>query len=116
MSDHFPTCLVHNVSGPKSGQHISIKYRSFKDFDQTKMNDDIEKLPWSVLDTFDDPDDALDTFISLIEGVLNDHIPWREKRVKRVTQPQWMSNDILEAIDTRDKYVRQKDHANYKLW
>ncbi len=27
-----------------------------------------------------------------------------------------MSENILEAIDTRDKFVKLKDHDNYKLW
>ncbi len=37
-----------------------------------------------LLDLFDDVDDALDMFVSLLEDVLNGHIPWREKRVKRL--------------------------------
>ncbi len=55
-------------------------------------------------------------FVSLLDDVLNGHIPWREKRVKRLKQPDWMSEDILKAISTRDKLDRVQDNENYKIW
>ncbi len=54
MSDHYPVCLVHKVSGQRNGHHTTIKYRSFKNFDPIKFNDDLDKVAWSILDTFDD--------------------------------------------------------------
>lgn len=116
MSDHFPTCMVHRSSGHNKNCHTSIKYRSFKNFDMDKFSKDTEALPWMVLDTFDDPDDTLDMFLSMLEGVIDEHAPWREKRVKLEKQPDWMSEDILNAINTRDKYVKVKDFENYKIW
>ncbi len=113
MSDHYPTCLVHKVIGHTKGQHTSIKY---KNLDTKNLIEDLEKMPWSILDLFDDVDDALNMFVSLLEDVLNDHIPWREKRVKRLQQPDWMSEDILKAISTRDKLDRVQDNENYKIW
>ncbi len=62
MSNHYPVCLVHKVSGQRNGLHTTIKYRSYKNFDPIKFNDDFDKVPWSILDTFDDVNDALDTF------------------------------------------------------
>ncbi len=53
-----------------------------KNLDTKTLIEDLEKIPWSILDLLDDEDDAIDIFVSLFEDVLNDHIPWREKRVK----------------------------------
>ncbi len=51
MSDHYPVCLVHKLSGQRNGHHTTIKYRSYKNIDQVKFNDDLDKVPWSILDT-----------------------------------------------------------------
>lgn len=65
---------------------------------------------------FTDPDDALDLWTSMVEGIINEHAPWREKRVKHPKQPEWMTSEILEAIITRDKYIKAKDHVNHRIW
>ncbi len=109
MSDHYPVCLVHKVSGQRNGHHTTIKYRSYKTFDPIKFNDDLDKVPWSILDTLDDVNDALYRLLCLLQNVRDEHIPWCEKQVKRQLQPKWMSEDILNAIGTRD-------HENYKIW
>ena len=41
---------------------------------------------------------------------------WKERRVKREKQPDWMTHEIHEAMDTRDNYAKSKDFDNWKLW
>ncbi len=79
MNDHYPVCLVHTVSGQRNGHHTTIKYRNYKNIDLIKFNDDLNKVPWSIFDTFDDVNDALDMIISLLQNVIDEHIPWHEK-------------------------------------
>ncbi len=98
------------------GNILVVKYRSYKNLDTKNLIEDLEKIPWSILDLFNDVDAALDMFVSLLEYVLNDHIPWRERHVKRLKQPDWMLEDILKAISTRDKLDRVQDNENYKMW
>ncbi len=92
MSDHFPKCMVHSTGGPtiKKSHHTSIKYRCQKNFEPENFIKDLRELPWSVLDSYDDTEDALDIWTSLIESIVNEHLPWREKRVKHVKQPEWI--------------------------
>ncbi len=116
LSEHYPTCLVHKVIGHTKGQHNSIRYRSYKNLDTKNLIEDLEMIPWSILDLFDDVDDALYMFVSLLEDVLNEHIPWREKCVKRLKQPDWMTEDILKAISTRYILYIVQDNENYKIW
>ncbi len=46
------------------------------------LQEDLESLPLSVLDTFDDPDEALNMLVSLKESVIDKHLPLRQKRIK----------------------------------
>ncbi len=55
MSDLYSTCMVHKTNGHKKHLHMTIKYRTFKSFDVEMFTNDVESLPWTVLDTFGDP-------------------------------------------------------------
>ena len=78
-------------------------YRSQKNFNEDSFLKSLEEAPWSTIDTFDDPDDALDTFNSLFTQILDIHAPIKTKRVKHVNQPDWFNTDSLNAIKQRDK-------------
>ncbi len=66
-----------------------IYYRSTQDLDPEKLFADLKKVPWSILDMFDNPDEALDMWMSLYENVINEHLSWRERCVKHIKQPEW---------------------------
>ncbi len=70
MSDHFPTCMVHSLT-IKKPHHTSIKYWCQKNFELENFIKDLQELPWSVLDSYDDPDDALGMLTSLILSIVN---------------------------------------------
>lgn len=76
MSDYFPTCLIHKVSGYKIGQYTTVKYRTYKNVDHVKVQEDVESLSLSVLDTFADPDKALDMVVSLMESGIDNLMSW----------------------------------------
>ncbi len=54
-------------------------------------------------------------WLNLVESTVNQHLLWITKWVKYDKQPEWMADDILQAISTRDKHVKDKDFENYKL-
>lgn len=116
LSDHFPTCAVISSKWAASKDHMTIKYRSFKNFDSQSFTEELGCLPWSVLEVFEDPNDYLDAWTELFMSVLDRHAPTREKRVKRKWQPGWLTNNILESMKQRDYFKRKKDDASYKLW
>ncbi len=64
---------------------------------------------------YDDPDDALDMWLSLVESTVNHQLSWKDKCVKYGKQPQWMTDNMLQVISTRDIYVKDNDFENYKL-
>lgn len=58
LSDHFLVYCVVKSGIPKSPPKV-IDYRSFKTFDQNKFTKNLNQIPWSVLDSFDNIDDAV---------------------------------------------------------
>jgi len=115
LSDHYPTCVVVNGKTNKN-QHISINYRSFKNFDMESFNKDIDECPWSVIDVFDNVNDVLSTWHSMLMDILNKHAPMKEKRVKRKWQPGWMTDEIIECMKTRDYHKKKNEDQLYRTW
>ena len=74
ISDHLPIFLTVSWILPKHSAK-TIHRRSFKHFDPTSFNDDVARLPWSILNVFDDVDDKLMVFNSLLNDVLSVHAP-----------------------------------------
>ena len=74
------------------------------------------ELPWSIIDSFNDPSDSLDMFNDLLLTVINRHARIKQKRVKKQTQPEWITQELLNAIHTRDYLHKKKDFEKYKLW
>ncbi len=42
-----------------------IHYGNTKNLDPEKLTADLERVPWSIMDMFDGPDEALDMWMSL---------------------------------------------------
>lgn len=116
ISDHFPTNFIYKANFGNKQSHHTIKFRSFKNFDEDLFLADLRTVPWSVLDTYDDPSDALDTWYSLFLDVVNLHAPLRSERVKKKKQPEWMSDEIVKAMSQRDHFHSNGDTTNYKHW
>ena len=117
LSDHFPIFLtrkMHNYT-PK-GNHYTISYRSFKNFDEAKFIGDLQAAPWNLIELFDDTDDILEAWVDLFLQVVDKHIPIKIHRVKHKTQPDWLSPDILDAMKTRDRHKSLGNENDYKLW
>ena len=118
ISDHYPVCLTRKLSNKSSSEskHKTITYRSVSHFDDLAFLSDLEAQPWSTLDIFDNPNDALDFFLQIFEKVLDQHAPQRTRRVKRKLQPNWFNAEIAEAGKQRDHFHKQKDTENHRFW
>ena len=113
MSDHLPVCLVRKYQKHRSIQKCkkTIRYRRWKHFN------DLEKAPWNVLDTYDDPDDAIDFFNRTFLYVAGHHAPLVIRRVKRQRQPPWMTPIIYRQILQRDRLLKQaRELDTLKVW
>ena len=117
LSDHFPVIVtrkLHNNVLKKT--HHCISYRSFKNFDETKFISDLQAVPWDLIRLFDDTDDVLEAWTDLFLQVVDKNLPIKQHRVKRETQPEWLTPEILDAMKKRDRHKSLRNDYNYKWW
>ena len=62
--------------------------------------------PWDSAFVFDDVDDTLDAFESILSEVVKKVIPKKQKRVKKTKQPSWIDKNIVSAIKKRDRELK----------
>ncbi len=115
LSDHYPTCVVFKENFGSKHRHTSIKYRSFKNFDQDKFFNDLNRCPWDSIEETNDIEHNLEIWYNLLTGVVDKHLRTKTKRVKRTKQPEWMTHDILECMRDRDHCKSVKDYVAYKI-
>ena len=107
LSDHNPTILVRkqnaNLKSTKKA-HFTVTYRPLKKLNADSLIKDLNEVPWTVLDTFDnDPDEMLATWEALVLDVVDRHAPLKSVRVKSMKKPSWLSDQFLRAIKERDR-------------
>ena len=59
-------------------------------------------------------DHCVDTFNSMFLNLVNAHAPQVTRRVKKPTQPKWMTSDILRAMHERDNAQKMGKEIEYK--
>jgi len=64
---------------------------------------------------FSNPNDASAEWYKLFLHVLDQHAPLREKRVKHIQFPQWLTKEIKDTMALRDQLKRNKDFAAFRV-
>lgn len=59
--------------------HTTIKFRSFKTLNVKNVLMDLQAVPWSIINSFEDINDAISTWYTLFLDVVNMHVPLIEK-------------------------------------
>ena len=72
ISDHY---LIYGIMSQKIRKHEPkvIIFRSIKNTNQKRLNQDLLQAPWQVAEVFDDIDDKYVYWNGLLESVLNEH-------------------------------------------
>lgn len=94
-SDQYPvSCTLNKFLSKedkisrKEVRQTQIQYRNFKKFNENDFYADLISQPFDVIFEIDDPNEALGLWYNLIMIVLNKHVPFIKKRVKRIHQPE----------------------------
>ena len=82
-----------------------------KNFDQKKFKEDLAQAPWSIIESLDNPSDALDTWYNIYNSIVDLHVPRCVKRAKPLMLPKWMDKSILASIRTRDRLKKSVTNA-----
>ena len=56
---------------------------------------------------FQDPNDVVDAWYKIFNGIIDEYLPLKQKRVKRKVQPKWFNAEILKGIKARDKLLKK---------
>ena len=85
-----------------------------KSFDEDQFKRTLEQIPLETAFVFED-DDVVYAWEKMFYSALDDHCPWREKRIKHTTQPRWMINAVIKKLHSRDhllKVARKSDNIS----
>eukprot|EP00795_Rhopilema_esculentum_P013172 gene13172-3970_t len=86
-----------------------------KNFNEQKFREDLKEVAWHVLDTVDNPNDALSAWSSLFMNIVDCHAAMRSRRVRHPKQPDWMTPDIIQAINERDRLKAAGFHNEARI-
>ena len=90
--------------------------KKFKNMNNQQFLSDLSQQPLSALQSFDDPNYALEYFNQILIDTLNKHAPVKQKRIKHSHQPDWFNSEILNAIKCRDKAKQFNNEQAFKYW
>ena len=87
LSDfHNVICAATRIHAPVQGKR-KIWYRSFKKFNESNFNTDLENVPFHICDIFDDTDDVMWSYQYLLKEVVDVHAPSKTKILKKPQRP-----------------------------
>jgi hypothetical protein len=110
LSDHsLVYCVVK--SGVKKAPPRTIEYRSYKSFNANTFIQDMNNVPWHVVENESDIDSAVLMWNKLFCDIADAHAPVKRRRVKG-TQVPWMNSKISEAMQDRDYHHRKAAKSN----
>ena len=107
MSDHLPTIVTRKYKGMQQNktEHTTITYHHTKNLNKEQFIAALKEEPWDSAFIFDDPDDVVDAWYDIFQGVRDRFLPLKHKRLQRKSQPKWFINHIIDGFKERDKLL-----------
>ena len=105
--------ITHLSSPLKNREFVKLhaaeirEVRSFKRYNREHFCIDFTGIPWSIIESFDDINDAVSAWNSLFIDVANRHAPLKRIRTKGGLKP-WLTNDIKELMAKRDHALKMR--------
>ena len=93
-------------SDARKSEPRTIEYRSFKHYDKNAFINYLSDVPWSIIDGFEDVDDAFHSWTKLFNDVAEKHAPIKTRRVQG-TCNLWMTKQIFDLMRERDFHHRK---------
>ena len=119
MSDHLLCYVVLKWKFAPVRKQSTVYRRSMKNFNPAEFNADLEKAPWSILETFDDPSDKTDIYNLLLSDILDLHAPLKKVKARKHNAP-WITRDLRKKMIYRDrlhrKFLQTRLKADYERY
>ncbi len=75
--------------------------RSYKHFSQDQFINDLKLVPFWLVESTNDPNEALSMFNDLFMDIVNIHVPLKKFKIKAKPSP-WLTDRIRELMKMRD--------------
>ena len=115
ISDHS-RCLSYtqSCSSSDSNMHKTVEVRQLKNFNEAEFLRDLRMIDWNRVTTHNNPNEMWDFWKHLLASVIDNHAPFRTKRVKNKRFP-WITNELLREINKRDFRGTQREYSSKPL-
>ena len=107
LSDHNLTFCDLNIDGKDCHRQTKcVSCRAMWKVDRSKLLSDLSQQTWSLINIFDEIDDAVDCFTALFMDVWNRHAPLKKKHIRFQKLPS-MTRSVKSAMKKRDKLYKK---------
>ena len=97
-----------------SRKRTKIFYRSYKKFDETMFLHALSVAPFHVSEIFDDVDDAYWMCSTLLQEIVDEHAPIKQKTIKGNHLP-YMNGELRRAINVKRMLKRKFTKCNSNM-
>ncbi|XP_057299344.1 uncharacterized protein LOC130629967 [Hydractinia symbiolongicarpus] len=114
ISDHDTPYILLSIKKERFEPRYKFVHDE-KNLDMNSYIDDFSKLPFSLIFTFDDPDEQIDTLNHLILSCIERHAPLKRVKLTRPIAP-WMKDPAIQDSRNQLEFYRKKaqEDPNYK--
>jgi hypothetical protein len=107
LSDHHLVYLFRkkNKQGVRN-EHVYMKYRDQKRFDENEFLNDLRGVKWSKIKSYNNVNSMWSEFKSLFMKIVDKHMPVRERRI-RTDSEKWINHEVLSEMRQRDFLHRE---------
>ena len=111
LSDfHNIVCTATRINVPIMKPR-TICYRNYKHLDEEKYVNDVNNIPLSICDVFDDFDDKMWCFQALLQDVIDENVPIKQRTIKKPSV-LYMNSKLRKSIHRKSmlyhKYQKGK--------
>ena len=93
-----------------------ITFRSYKNFDNEKFTRDLSEAPWHVGEVFNDLEDQVSYWSTLMTNITDENLPLKKMRVRAKDVP-YMTTNWKNAIRAKRRalatYQNDKSDSNW---
>ena len=105
ISDHQPIFVVKK-KGRDTRPSVEFSGRSYRNYEQSKMKEELRRINWDDFFRLENPDIAWDYILNKFLPILDKMCPTRVFKVKNY-RPEWITSELLEQIKDRDYFYKK---------
>ena len=103
FSDHSAIFTVRKLHRLKPPRPRVIDTQNFKPFNRDTFIEGLNKVPWSLINSFTDVEDSWNSFKQLFGEVPSSHAPRIRVRVSEQKVP-WLTREVKQLMNERDHF------------